>query len=203
MLLCIIGDMASSENRINFESPNGSEVANEDFSGKIVTSEWTKLTEVKGVRFKIWKYENVSDEIVDGALVEVTPGCRTPVQYVETDHIFDENIQQGKFLLFHINQDGLSVYKYDSSIEEVSFSLQVHKGEIMCLYVMKENDKPGEVIECEQPGFSLAHLITVPEGTAKIGTLDIPNEFWTAIKMLDNGSEESLPVDILDVGEEI
>ena len=203
MGLCIIGNMASNENRINFESPNGSEVANENFAGRIVASEWTTLTDIKGVRFKTWKYENVSDEIVDGALVEITPGYRTPVQYVETDHIFDENIQQGKFLLFHINQEGLSVYKYDVSVEEVSFSLQVHKGEIMCLYALKENDNPGEVIECEQPGFSLANLVTVPEGTVRIGDLDIPTEFWTVIKMLDDGTEENLPVDILDVGEEI
>lgn len=195
--------MTTKEHGIDFESPNGSIIANEEFSGTIVASEWTVLEEVKGVRFKTWKYENVSDEIVDGALVEVMPGHRTPVQYVETDHVFDENIQQGKFLLFHITSDGLAVYKYDSSVEEVSFSLQVHQGELMCLYALKENDKPGEIIECEQPGFSLAKLLSVPEGASKMGKLDIPNEFWETIKLLDEGVEDGLPVDIFDVSEEI
>jgi len=195
--------MTTKEHGIDFENPNGSIIANEECSGPIVASEWTVLEEIKGVRFKTWKYENVSDEIVDGALVEVMPGHRTPVQYVETDHVFDENIQHGKFLLFHITAEGLAVYKYDSSIEEISFSLQVHQGELMCLYVLKENDKPGEIVECEQPGFSLAKLITVPEGTTKMGNLEIPNEFWKAIKMLDEGVEDDLPVDILDMSEEL
>lgn len=195
--------MTNKENRIDFENPNGSIIVSEEFSGPIVASEWTVLEDVEGVRFKTWKYENVSDEIVDGALVEVMPGCRTPVQYVETDHVFDENIQQGKFLLFHITTDGMAVYKYDSSIEEISFSLQVHQGELMCLYVLKENDLPGEIIECEQPGFSLANLVTVPEGTTKMGELEIPDEFWKAIKMLDDGDEDDLPVDILDMEEEM
>jgi len=42
----------------------------------------------------------------------------------------------------------------------------------MCLYVMKENAEPGEIIECEQPGFSSAKLVSVPEGTAEIGELE-------------------------------
>ena len=82
------------------------------------------------------KYEDLSDEIVDGAWLSNARTQNTR-QYVETDHVFDENIQQGKFLLFHITAEGLAVYKYDSSIEEISF-LQVHRGELMCLNVLKE-----------------------------------------------------------------
>lgn len=195
--------MSVKERGIDFENPHGSIIASEEFSGPIIASEWTAIEAVKGVRIRTWKYENVSEEIVDGALVEVMPGCRTPVQYVETDHTFDENIQQGKFLLFHITPDGLAVYKYDSSNEEISFSLQVHKGELMCLYALKENDNPGEIIECEQPGFSLAKLVTVPEGATKMGDLEIPDEFWKAIKMLDEEVEGELPVEILDMEEEM
>ncbi len=195
--------MITKENRINFEIPNGSIIANEKFSGPIVASEWKTIEGVSGVRYKEWRYEEISSEIVDGALVEVMPGYRTPVQFVETDHVFDENIQQGKILLFHLTSDGLSVYKYDSSVEEVSFSLQVHQGEIMCLYALKENDKPGEIIECEQPGFSLAKLLSVPEGAERMGDLDIPPEFWKAIRLLDEGVEDELPIDVFDVSEEI
>ncbi len=194
--------MTNKENRIDFEKPDGSEISGEEFSGKIVASEWTTLPDVEGVRFKAWKYENVSDEIVDGALVEVMPGQRTPVQYVETDHVFDENIQRGKFLLLHLTKEGFSAYKYDSSIEEVSFSLQIHQGEVMCLYVLKENAEPGEIIECEQPGFSLANLVTVEQDTKQIGDLIIPDEFWQTIKKLDNGDENDLPINIVDISEE-
>ena len=192
----------SSKDRIDFDNPTGNAIAHDEFSGEIVAGEWTALEGVKGVRFRIWKFKEVSDEIVDGALVEVTPGCRTPVQYVETDHVFNENIQSGKFLLFHLTNDGLSVYKYDSS-EDVSFSLQVHQGELMCLYVMKESEKPGEIIECEKPGFSLAKLVTVPVGTVQMGELTIPDKFWKAINMLDEGVEDDLAVDIFDLNEEI
>ena len=195
--------MTNQENKINFESPDGSVIASEEFSGPIVVSEWTTIEGVLGVRFKTWKYQDVSAEIVDGSLIEFMPGSMTEPQYVETDHVFDENIQQGKFLLFHITSDGLAVYKYDSSVKEVSFSLQVNQGELMCLYALKENDQPGEIIECEQPGFSLAKLVTVSEGAEIIGDLKIPPEFWQARKMLKEGIEDNLPVDILDMSEEI
>ncbi len=195
--------MTGKENVIDFNNPNGSVIASEEYAGPIAAGEWTVLEEVKGVRYRTWKYEDVSDEVIDGALVEVMQGCRTPVQYVETDHVFDENIQKGKFLLFHITADGLSVYKYDSANEEVSFSLQVHKGEAMCLYVLKESETPGEIVECEQPGFSLAKLTSVPQGAEKVGDLEIPTEFWESVKMLDSGNEDDLPVDIFDLSEEI
>ena len=195
--------MADKEKGVDFENPDGSVITSGEFSGPIEASEWKTIEGVVGVRYREIKIAGVSDEIIDGALVEVTPGHRTSVQYVESNHVFDENIQLGKFLLFHITPDGLSVYKYDPSIVEVSFSLQVHQGEIMCLYVLKENDEPGEIIECEQPGFKLANLVTVPKGTTKIGELEIPTEFWEAIKMLDEGIEDSLPVEILDMAGEI
>ena len=191
------------EGRIDFEDPNGSELVTENYAGKIVTSEWRVIEGVKGIRYREWRYENVSAEIVDGSLFEVVPGCRTPVQYVETNHVFDENIQTGKFLLFLLKTDGMEVYKYDSSNEEVNFSLQVHQGEIMCLYALKENKEPGEIIECEQPGFSLANLVTVTEGTTRMGKLEIPEVFWKALKMLDEGTEEDLPLDVFDVSDEI
>src|SRR3989344_1448124 len=193
--------MADSKKQggINYAIPDGAEFGAGEYSGAIKASEWTELTEVKGVRFRTWQYEEVDSAMVDGALVEIQPGCRTPVQYVESDHVFDENIQAGKFLLIYLNSEGLSVYKYDSSVEEVSFTLRVGKGEIMCLYMLKENDEPGEVIECEQPGFRSAKLLTVETGTEKVGELNIPSEFWELIRLLDEGQESDLPVDILDL----
>ncbi|PIR99864.1 hypothetical protein COT86_01645 [Candidatus Collierbacteria bacterium CG10_big_fil_rev_8_21_14_0_10_43_36] len=50
--------MANQENKIDFASPNGSVIANEEFSGPIVASEWTTIEGVSGVRFKTWKYED-------------------------------------------------------------------------------------------------------------------------------------------------
>ncbi len=122
---------------------------------------------------------------------------------MESDHVFTENFQHGKYLIFHITPEGLSVYKFDSGIEEVSFSLDVHQGDVMCLYALKENQNPCEVIECEQPGFISAKLNTVPYGTYDIGNTKIPDEFWQAITMLDQKEEIDLPVEILDLSEEI
>ena len=194
---------SNEERRINFDDPDGSDLGTGKYSSRITAEEWIELAEIKGVRFRAWKYEVVDADTVDGALVEIQPGCRTPVQYVETDHVFEENIQYGKFLLIHLDSEGLSVYKYDSSIEDVSFALQVVRGEIMCLYVLKDSIRPGEVIECEQPGFSTAKLQTVEKGTEKIGNLNIPSEFWQLIAALDEGREDELPIEVLDLAGEI
>ena len=174
-----------------------------ELSRSTSASEWITLEEADGVRYRTWKYDNEFGEIADGTLIEVMPGHRTPIKYVETGHVFDQNIQRGNFLLFHLSADGLAVYKYDTSIGEISFSLQVHQGELMCLYALKENDRPGEIVECEQPGISFANLITVSDGTTKMESLEIPGEFWRAMEMLDHGIETDLPVEILDMNEEI
>jgi hypothetical protein len=192
----------TTENKIDFDNPNGSEFSTGDYSGHIKTGEWIELSEVKGVRYRTWKYEEINSELVDGALVEIQPGCRTPVQYVETDHVFEENFQKGKFLVIKIDTEGdLVVYKYDSALGQLT--LEVEKGEIMCLYAIKENDEPGEVIECEQPGFSTANLVTVKDNTEKIGDLEIPNVFWQLIRSLDNGMENDLPINVVDLSEEM
>jgi len=194
-----------SKNRqeiVNFSNPDGSRLDVGEYTGIIKAEEWTELSEVEGVRFRTWKYEEVDAEIVDGALIEINPGCRTPVQFVETDHIFEEIVQSGEFLLIHLGPEGLLVYGYDSS-EEISFTMQAVKGEIMCLYALKKNDKPGEVIEYERPGFSSAKLTSVEKETREIGGLIIPAEFWKLIEMLDSGLENDLPVDVFDLQEEI
>ena len=189
------------ENGIDFNDPNGSTIVHGDYSGEIVADEWTVVSE--GVRFRSWKFKNADAKEIDGALVEIMPKRRTPVQYLETDHVFQENFQKGKFLIFRITSEGIEAYKYDSAVEEVSFSLEVNKGEIVCMYALEENDGPGEIVECEQPGFISAKLTTVADNATQIGDLTIPDEFWKAIKMLDEGREEGLPVDILDMSDPV
>ena len=195
--------MTEDPQKIDFENPDGSQFASGDHEGEIVAEDWVSQEGVEGVRYRTWKFKDVSDEVVDGALVEVQQGRRTPVQYVETAHEFQENIQSGRFLLFHVTPDGMAAYRYDSELSDASFFLEVIQGELMCLYVMKDSPVPGEVIECERPGFSSANLQTVPPGTARVGDLEIPPEFWEAIWMLDNGHEVNLPFTICDVNEEI
>lgn len=187
--------------KIDFNQPEGTLWAAEEFTGEIAAEDWTELTEVKGVRFRTWKFAKVDSEIIDGALVEVQPGCRTPVQFVATEHTFDEVIQTGKMLLLYLTDDGLSVYRYDSSVENVSFTLRVGQGEIVCLYALKENTSPAEVVETERPGFASAKLLTVETGTKKMNDLVIPEEFWQLISALDAGKEGALPVKVLDLNE--
>lgn len=187
--------------KIDFNQPEGTLWETEGFAGEIAAGDWTELPGVKGVRFRTWKFAGVNSEIVDGALVEILPGCRTPVQFVASEHTFDEVIQTGKMLLLYLTQDGLSVYRYDPSVEDVSFTLRVGPGEIMCLYSLKENTSPAEVIETERPGFASAALLTVESGAKKINDLVVPEEFWQLISALDAGKEDDLPVDVLDLNE--
>ena len=190
-----------TENKIDFENPNGAEIVFDSFRGRIKASEWKTIEEAPGVRSREWMFEDIESEIVDGALVEVSQGHRTPIQYLETDHKFEENIQAGEFLVFQIDGGGLSVYQYKTD-SEVSFALETHKGEIMCLYVLKESGVRGEIVECERPGFSSAKLVTVPHRSKRMEETEIPDNFWVAIEMLDKGIEENLPVEIMDLNEE-
>jgi len=59
------------EKLIDFDKPSGTNLGFGDFSGEIETSEWTPLTDVGGVRYRTWKYKEIDDSTVDGALVEV------------------------------------------------------------------------------------------------------------------------------------
>lgn len=189
---------------VDFDDPTGEVFDTGSFSGEIEAGSWTQLEEVEGVRFRTWKFKDVDEEEVDGALVEIQPGKRTPVQFVESDHVFSENFQKGKFLVIYVDSEGdLSVYKYDSSLEEVSFSLWAKQGEIMCLYACKDNQQPAEVVECETPGFKSANLRTVEFGSTEIGGRLIPPELWKVIKCLDSGQEDNLAVEVVDLGEEI
>lgn len=195
--------MAETDNgRINFDNPSGSVISTGDFSGEIEAGDWKNIDGAEGLRYREWKYRNVSEEIVDGSLVEIMPGHRTPVQFVESDHVFEENFQSGKYLVLHVDSEGdFSVYKYDSEVEPASFSLNVNKGEFMCLYTLKENARPGEIVECEQPGFISAKLTTVDLSLSEINGVKIPQELKDTIKKLDQGEEEDLPVEVVDVNE--
>jgi hypothetical protein len=194
--------MENKEGKIDFNNPDGSVINTGDYSGEIAAGEWQEIAD--GVRCRTWEYKDVSKETVDGALVEIMPGHRTPVQFVESDHVFEENFQTGKFLVIYIDQENdLSVYKYDASIEPASFSLNVNQGEFMCIYALKENNEPGEIIECEQPGFISAKLATVDLSMSEIGGKQIPKLLREVIEKLDNKEEDDLPIEIVDVNEEM
>lgn len=188
--------------RIDFENPNGTEYSGRH-SGRLKAGEWKKLEGIEGVRFKEWQLEGVNGETFDGAFVEMRPGFRTHVQYVESDHYFEEDFQKGKFLVIKIDKENdLVVYKYDADSMGMYMTLQAEQGEIMCIYALKDNEVPGEVIESETPGFSSAELVTVPDNAEQIGDLKIPRVFWDLIHKLDRHDETDLPVEVVDLAEE-
>lgn len=190
------------DGRINFENPDGAVISTGEFTGEIEAGNWEEIAD--GVRYKTWKFKDVSEEIADGALVEIMPGHRTPVQFVETDHVFTENFQSGKFLVIYLDDLGdLSLYKYDSSIQPGSFSLDVNKNEFMCIYALKENANPSEIIECEQPGFVSAKLSTVDFSKTEIGGKAIPSELRELIENLDKGEESNILEEAMDVNAEM
>lgn len=186
---------------IDFSKPDGSQFSSGEHGGEIIASDWQAIEGASGVRFRTWKFTEIDDRIVDGALVEIQSGYHTPVQFVETAHTFEEIFQQGNFFILHLTPDGLSVYQYHAD-DNSSFTLQVNQGEAMCLYTSSHGEV-GEVIECEQPGFSTAKLLTIPNGAESFQGLAIPPEFWQVLSLLEHGDEESIlgVVDVVDINE--
>lgn len=185
---------------IDFSNPDGSTYSIGDHSGEIATSEWNTIEGVSGVRFRTWKFAELDESIVDGALVEIQPGNHTPVQFVESAHVFSENFQKGTFYVLHLTREGLTVYHYLA--DGNSFTLEVSQGEAMCLFTSNKGEV-GEVIECEQPGFSTAKLPTIPFGTETFQGLAIPNDFWRVLSALKSGNEDEVDkmVDVTYINE--
>ncbi len=59
------------KDRVDFSNPEGSVISTEVHTGPITAGEWETIDGVEGVRFRTWKFKEVSEEIVDGALVEI------------------------------------------------------------------------------------------------------------------------------------
>lgn len=128
----------------------------------VFTSDWEDVRE--GVRCRTFKIGDISVEFVDGAYIEMKPGARTPIQRVETEHVFWETPYSGHFIFLHVDSDGkVSVREIDSNRGPGPKPISVKKGEIMCWYCIEpaEDEVVGKILETEMPGFVLAKLAEV------------------------------------------
>ncbi|MCJ7804898.1 hypothetical protein MUP35_04175 [Patescibacteria group bacterium] len=186
---------------IEYANQEKTEMTAKGFTGEIKAApEWTQLTDK--VRFRIWEFEGVSPDEKDGALIEISPGGRTPVQLVESNTTFFEVPQKGKLLFLFVDPEGnFSVYRFNSLRDkDNSFMFRVPKNCFMSWYALKENQEPCEVIEYEEPGFNKSKLTDVGLGTESVNGHLVPKELWEVICQLEGG-EENLSVSILDLNE--
>lgn len=181
---------------INPETPD---VITRGYRGRILF--YGELGEYPGydkLRWRTWKFENVPASERDGALIEIDPDGRTPVELVVADKVFSEVPLEGKLIFLHINPEGkISAYRFDSS-KGSHFQFELGQGEIFC-WIAPKQEEPAKVLEYEEPGFTESDLKLIEAGTAEVDGRKIPDEFWTMLEQIETGETENTPVPITDL----
>lgn len=154
-----------------------------------------------GVHFKDWKFKDIDASERDGALIEVDPGARTPVQLVEADKVFSDVPLNGRLTFLHMDaEDNIRIYRFDSSREQdKSFLLEISKGEIMCWFASPKQDKPAELMEYEEPGYSPSDFTNIEPGTSEVSGRKIPAHFWEVVRALQEEKFEDIALPIVDL----
>lgn len=189
-----------TERTIDFTNESRTHVKAKGFVGELDYGPCEELT--PDVRVKTWKFREVDDSLRDGALVEVKPGGRTPVQLVESDTTFYEVPLSGKLVFLSVDPEGkVSAYLFDSSRgKDASFMMEVTKGSIMC-WVAPPQEKPAQFLEYEEPGFKVSKLTNIESGTSEVGGKQIPEILWQIIKQLKDGKIDNTIIQIVDIGD--
>lgn len=151
-----------------------------------LADDWQKANE--STQFRTWAMEGIPDEGMDGALIEIQPGGRTPVQFVRSETTFWEVPYSGKLTLLLVSPKGeLEMHHFDSNQEEASYMYVAQQGWTMCWLAHRHQDSPTHIIECEIPGFKSADLPTVPFGVNEFDGNPLPREFWAVIQAHHGG----------------
>ena len=183
---------------VDFTDPSRTKIFARGHEGEI---EFFGEGKFPGVRFKDWKFKDVDLSDKDGALIEIDPGARTPVQIVEADKVFSDVPLKGKLTFLHLDTEGnLNIYRFDSSREEgKSIMFEIGKGEIMCWFASPEQDEPAELMEYEEPGFTLSDLTNIEPGTTEVSGRFIPANFWEIVGALEAGKFEDITIPIVEL----
>jgi hypothetical protein len=155
----------------------------------------------EGLKWRTWKFEDTDASKKDGALAEINPGKRTPLELVEADKIFSEVPLEGELVFLHLdNQNNISAYHFDSKRpKDNSFVFEVIKGEVFCLIALGQ--KPAEVLEYEEPGFTESDLKLIDAGTKEVYGRSIPDELWEMIEQLERGEIKNTIVPIQELND--
>lgn len=145
-----------------------------------------------GLRWRTITYEGIEGENEDGALIELEPGARTPVELVATDTVFLEAPIQGQLTLLSLDPAGnIYVDSFDQSQDQASYAIVMEKGWIFCWFADKDQTDPAQVLETEKPKFKEGDLPIVSYKAAVFNGYPIPEKFWHEF---DHLVEENSPI---------
>lgn len=186
------------ERDIDFTDASRSNIRARGHEGEI---EYFDKGEFPGVHFKDWKFKGIDSSEKDGALIEVNPGARTPVQLVEADKTFSDVPLTGKLTFLHMDvEDNLRIYRFDSSRDEdKSYLFEIGKGEIMCWFASIKQNKPAELMEYEEPGYSPSDFTNIEPGTTEVSGRKIPAHFWEIVRALQEEKLENITLPIVEL----
>jgi len=154
----------------------------------------------EGLNWRTWKFEDLDASEKDGALIEIKPGKRTPVELVESDKVFSEVPVDGESVFLHLdNQGKISAYHFDSKRpRDNSFLFEAAKGETFCWVALGQETT--KILEYEEPGFKESDLKLIDSGTKEVSGKVIPDELWKMIEQLEKGKIKDTVVPILELG---
>jgi len=186
------------ERNVDFSDSSRTRIRARGHEGEI---EYFDKGQFPGVRFKDWKFKGIDASEKDGALIEIDPGERTPLQLVQADKVFYDIPLAGKLFFVHIDtEDNVSIYRFVSSREkDRNYHFEIGKGEIMCWVASAEQDKPAELMEYEEPGYTPSDFTNIEPGTSEVPGRKIPPQVWQIIKSLQDGKVGDVPVPIVDL----
>lgn len=155
----------------------------------------------EGLKWRTLKFKDIDASQKDGALIEINPGKRTPVELVEADKVFSDVPLEGELVFLHMdNQNNISAYHFDSRRpRDNSFLFEVAKGEILCWVALGQ--KTAEVLEYEEPGFIESDLRLIHSGTKDVSGRKIPDELWGMIEQLERGEIKDTVIPVLELSD--
>lgn len=153
---------------------------NQSVGNLLYEDKWTDLPHQ--TKFMKWQMENVDPDKFDGAVIEIQPGGRTPVQYVQKDITFWEVPVQGKVTALLVNPNGqFEMHHIDPANDNPNSMIEVKQGTTMCFLSHRNQPGPVVIYECEMPAFTDDCLVTVPDNSPEFDGHHIPNVFWTMV----------------------
>jgi|WetSurMetagenome_2_1015567.scaffolds.fasta_scaffold78343_3 hypothetical protein len=183
-------------------NPTKTEVNARGYTGRIeFYGNLGEYPEYQGLSWRTWKFEDLDASKKDGALIEIKPGKRTPVEIVEADKVFSEVPLEGESVFLYLDKQGkISAYHFDSKRpRDNSFLFEVAKGEAFCWVALGQEST--KVLEYEEPGFTELDLKLVNSGTKEISGKTIPDKLWIMIEQLEKGEIKNTVIPILELGD--
>lgn len=163
---------------------------------------WGERGEFPGVRFTTYHYEGVDALEKDGALIEIDPGERTPVQIVRAEKTFIEAPINGNLFLVSIKKGEIAVFHFDSSeIKGASFEFETANEEIMCWVASPNQQESAQVVETVEPGFEEGDLENIVLNTTELDGVFVPQELWSLLAQLQSGQTKDTIVPIEELSE--